>query len=90
MANTHKAGCACGAVQLEITGDPTAQVYCHCSSCRGWLGAPIHAAALWPTAQVRVVRGQDRLGVFKRPRRAIASSAATAARRCWSAIRGWG
>src|SRR6185369_7048407 len=49
MANTLKAGCACGAVQLEITGDPAVQVYCHCTSCRGWLGAPIHAASLWPT-----------------------------------------
>jgi len=25
MANTHNAGCACGAVQIEITGDPTVQ-----------------------------------------------------------------
>src|SRR5262245_11100610 len=35
------------------------------SSCRGWLGAPIHAAALWPTDKV-LVRGEDRLGVFKK------------------------
>ena len=66
MANTHKAGCACGAVQLEITGDPTAQVYCHCSSCRGWLGAPIHAASLWPTPNVKVTKGADKLGLYKR------------------------
>ena len=44
MANTFKSGCACGAVQLEISGDPAVQVYCHCNSCRSWLGAPIHAA----------------------------------------------
>ncbi len=66
MANTHKAGCACGAVQLEITGDPTVQVYCHCSSCRGWLGAPIHAASLWPTPNVKVTKGADKLGLYKR------------------------
>jgi hypothetical protein len=29
--------CFCGAVQLELSGEPSVQVYCHCSSCRGWL-----------------------------------------------------
>ena len=62
----RKSGCACGAVEVEIEGEPAVQTYCHCSSCRGWLGAPIHAAALWPTPQVRVVRGADKLGVYKR------------------------
>ena len=66
MANTHKAGCACGAVQVEITGDPAVQVYCHCESCRGWLGAPIHAASLWPTPNVKVTKGEDKLGVYKK------------------------
>ena len=58
--------CACGAVQLEINGEATAIVYCHCDSCRSWLGAPIHAASLWPTANVRVVRGEEQLGLCKR------------------------
>jgi hypothetical protein len=40
--------------------------YCHCSSCRGWLGAPLHAASLWPQDKVRIVRGADRLGLYKR------------------------
>ena len=66
MANTHKGGCACGAVELEISGDPTVQAYCHCSSCRGWLGAPIHAASLWPTPNVKVTKGADKLGLYKR------------------------
>jgi hypothetical protein len=56
----------CGAVQLEIKGEPAVMAYCHCESCRGWLGAPVHAAALWPTADVRVVKGADGLGLFKR------------------------
>ena len=63
---TRKSGCFCGAVEVEIRGEPTVQAYCHCSSCRGWLGAPIHAAALWPTADVNVVKGADRLGVFRK------------------------
>ena len=55
MTNTYKAGCTCGAVELEISGDPAVQAYCHCNSCRGWLGAPIHAAALWPSSSVKIV-----------------------------------
>ena len=67
MANpSYKSGCFCGAVKLEIDGDPAVQAFCHCSSCRGWLGAPIHAAALWPTPSVRVIQGADKLGVFKK------------------------
>ncbi len=62
----HNSGCACGAVQIEISGEPTVMAYCHCDSCRSWLGAPIHAASLWPTPNVRVVKGEERLGMYKR------------------------
>ena len=58
--------CFCGAVQVELSGEPSVQVYCHCSSCRGWLGAPIHAATLWPAASVRVVKGEEKLGLIKK------------------------
>jgi hypothetical protein len=64
--STYKAGCMCGAVQLEITGDPAVQAFCHCSSCRGWLSAPIHAAALWPATSVKITKGADNLGLYKR------------------------
>ncbi|MFI5317089.1 MAG: GFA family protein [Myxococcota bacterium] len=63
---TLKSHCFCGAVEVEITGEPAAQVYCHCSSCRGWLGAPIHAATLWPTPKVNVRKGADKLAVIKK------------------------
>jgi hypothetical protein len=63
---TRKSGCMCGAVAVEITGEPAVMAYCHCASCRGWLGAPIHAAALWPTPNVNVVKGEGRLGLFKK------------------------
>jgi hypothetical protein len=64
--STYKAGCTCGAVELEISGDPAAQVLCHCSSCRGWLSAPLHAAALWPSPSVKVTKGADTLGTYKK------------------------
>ena len=62
----YKSSCACGAVQVEITGEPAAQAFCHCNSCRSWLSAPIHAAALWPTPNVKVVKGAENLGMYKR------------------------
>lgn len=62
----YTSGCFRGAVQVEIVGDPAVQAFGHCNSCRGWLGAPIHAASLWPTPNVRVARGEDTLGVFKK------------------------
>ncbi len=64
--SSRTSGCACGAVQIEISGEPTAIAYCHCDSCRSWLGAPIHVASLWSTPNVRVVKGEERLGLYKR------------------------
>ncbi|MCM2311265.1 MAG: GFA family protein [Steroidobacteraceae bacterium] len=64
--NNYQAGCACGAVKVEVSGEPAVQAYCHCDSCRSWLGAPLHAATLWPTPNVRVVKGADNLGLYKR------------------------
>jgi hypothetical protein len=58
--------CMCGAVALELAGEPAAQVFCHCESCRGWLGAPVHAASLWPKASVRITKGESELGTYKR------------------------
>ncbi len=63
---TRKSGCMCGAVALELSGEPAVQAFCHCDSCRGWLGAPIHAASLWPAAQVKITKGADKLGTYKR------------------------
>jgi hypothetical protein len=44
-----------------MTGDPVLQVYCHCTRCRAWSGAPVTACVLWPSALVRTVRGEAHL-----------------------------
>ncbi len=66
MATLREASCACGQVEVRIEGDPVVMAYCHCESCRSWLGAPIHAASLWPTPKVTVARGEELLRVYKR------------------------
>ena len=40
--------------------------YCHCESCRRWLGAPVHAGCLFAAKNVQVEKGVDLLVTFKR------------------------
>ncbi len=63
---TRTSGCACGSVQIEIRGEPSVMAYCHCDTCRSWRGAPVHAASLWPTANVTVLKGDDHLATYKK------------------------
>jgi len=58
--------CMCGAVELELHGEPGPMAYCHCESCRGWIGAPLYAASLWPASSLRIVKGADRIGEYRR------------------------
>ena len=61
---TYAGSCFCGAVKLEVTGDPVAQGYCHCESCRSWSGGPVNAFSLWKPQSVRVTSGAVCFGVF--------------------------
>jgi predicted GNAT family acetyltransferase len=64
VAAVHKAGCFCGAVEIEVTGKPTFEGYCHCRDCQAWSAAPINAFSLWPSASVRIARGEADIGTF--------------------------
>jgi hypothetical protein len=67
MSDTiRKGGCICGAVQFSLTGEPVVMTYCHCESCRRWMGAPVHAGCLFPAKNVRIEKGSDQLKTFKR------------------------
>lgn len=61
---THKGTCFCGAVEIEVTGDPEAMGYCHCESCRSWSAGPVNAFTLWKPEAVSVTRGAERIGRF--------------------------
>jgi hypothetical protein len=60
----HKGECFCGAVQVEVSGDPAAMGYCHCRSCRSWSGGPVNAFSLWDPAAVKVTKGQENVATF--------------------------
>jgi len=62
--SAHKGRCFCGAVTLEVTGEPAAMGYCHCSSCREWSAGPVNAFSLWQPESVRVTKGAEHIGTY--------------------------
>jgi len=64
MTETYKGSCFCGAVEIEVTGEPAGMGYCHCESCRHWSAGPVNAFTLWPPASVRVTKGGEHIRQF--------------------------
>jgi len=63
---TYKGECFCGAVHIEVTGDPEGMGYCHCRSCRSRSGAPVNAFTLWKPDAVRITAGTEHVSVFQK------------------------
>ena len=63
---SHKGRCFCGAIELEVSGNPEAMGYCHCASCRSWSGGPVNAFSLWKPEAVRVTKGKEHLATFQK------------------------
>ncbi len=66
MTEVHKGQCLCGAVEIEVTGEPVGMGYCHCDSCRHWSAGPVNAFTLWEPEQVKVVKGKEHLLQFNK------------------------
>ena len=67
--STYKGSCFCGAVEVTVSGEPAGMGYCHCDSCRKWSAGPVNAFTLWPTASVRVSKGEANLGTYNKTAR---------------------
>src|SRR5262249_9968350 len=65
IANTHTGGCCCGAVEIEMRGEPLETGYCHCENCRPYPAAPLSAFTLWKKEDVAPTKGAEFLGRFK-------------------------
>ena len=63
-AETSYSGqCYCGATKVTVVGEPFAQGYCHCPSCRSFHGAPFMAWTAWMDDAVTIegdLRGTDK------------------------------
>lgn len=66
MTKNHHGQCFCGAVEIEVTGDPVGMGYCHCASCRQWSAGPINAFTLWSPENVRVLKGEDHVARYSK------------------------
>ena len=63
---TYKGQCFCGAVHIEVSGEPAAMGYCHCRSCRSWSGGPVNAFTLWQPSVVKVTAGADQIVTYEK------------------------
>lgn len=64
MSQTHQGSCFCGAVRIEVSGDPAAMGYCHCADCRQWSAGPINAFSLWAPDGVKVLQGAEHIETY--------------------------
>lgn len=62
--STYKGACFCGAVEIEVTGEPEGMGICHCRSCRSWSGGPVNAFSLWSPEAVKVTKGEANIATF--------------------------
>ena len=71
MNASYKGTCFCGAVRVEVSGEPLAMAYCHCQSCRSWSGSPVHASTMWKTDAVKVTAGSEHVATFHKTSQSI-------------------
>ena len=63
---SHDGSCFCGAVRIEVKGEPQGMGYCHCSSCRSWSGGPVNAFSLWKPEDVVVTSGSEDIATYQK------------------------
>lgn len=58
--------CGCGGIELEITGEPVAQLYCHCDDCQAAHGSAYVPESVYRADEVRVVKGEPAAWALER------------------------
>ncbi len=76
---TYPGQCLCGAVTIEVTGEPAGAGYCHCKNCRSWSAGPVNAFTLWKPESVKVTKGEDQIDEFSNNEQSSACGASRAA-----------
>lgn len=68
---TYQGKCFCGAVEMQVTGEPKAQGFCHCESCRSWSAGPVNAFSLWEPSAIKVTKGADNVATYKKTEKSL-------------------
>jgi hypothetical protein len=66
VTDAIKVECRCGAVEIEIKGEPLAQFFCHCDDCQAVHGAAYAPESAYPADAVTVTRGEPSTWRLKR------------------------
>jgi hypothetical protein len=69
--------CRCGAVQLEVSGEPLVQFFCHCDDCQAMHGAAYVPESVYPADKVNVRQGTPSSWTLKRNPRLFCSDCGT-------------
>jgi hypothetical protein len=77
MERKDVVACRCGEVQLELTGEPIVQFYCHCDDCQALHGAAYVPESVYPAAAVKVLRGNPNTWTLKRNPRTLCGTCGT-------------
>ena len=66
--------CSCGAVEIQLTGKPLVQYFCHCDDCQVVHGKA-YACSLHPASSVSIQRGETDTFTLKTSPRTGANTA---------------
>ncbi len=53
-ATVYEGGCMCGRIRYRTVVPPVRSIFCHCSQCRKWNGAPAIAGAQFDRAAMQI------------------------------------
>ena len=64
---TFRGSCLCGAVQYEISGEPTKFYHCHCKRCRKATGTGHASNLLIKPGSINWIKGEELIKGYKVP-----------------------
>lgn len=64
---TFRGSCLCGAVQYEISGEPTKFYHCHCQRCRKATGTGHASNLLVKPGSIKWLKGEELIKGYKVP-----------------------
>jgi len=62
---TTEISCLCGAIKVQLRGDPVEQFYCHCDDCQAMSGGAYVSVAIFPSEVVAVTQGEPVSWTYK-------------------------